>query len=197
MVPPPLATTTKGQSTITTYTTPINNSLGSPGQHQLAIPTPTLLGQPPKTNSHPPLLSPPPLPVRRLSPTELHEKRPKGICYNCDQKWTMGHRCRSQYLLLLGTANDELEDSPGDEQLTTSELEVVTPVEVVTGDISSLNTLAGQGNPRSLRLMGEITGRRVQVLIDNGSTHNFVKPTIPDTLGLNVKKHGTVSGLHR
>ena len=93
----------------------------------------------------------------------------------------MGHRCRSQYLLLLCTADDEPEEPPGDEQLTTSE------VEVVTGDILSLNTLAGHGNPRSLRLMGEITGRRVQVLIDNGSTHNFVKLTITKILGLNVK----------
>ena len=90
------------------------------------------------------MLSPQPLPIRRLSSAELHEKRAKGICYNCDQKWSSGHRCRSQYLLLLGT-----DDEDSEEQL---EGELTTPPEpgVITGDISSLNALAGQGNPRSL-----------------------------------------------
>lgn len=44
IVLPPLATTIKGQSTVTTYTTLVNNSISSPRQHRAATPTLTLSG---------------------------------------------------------------------------------------------------------------------------------------------------------
>lgn len=128
-----------------------------------------------KSSPLPPLLPTPTptltpnLPVRRLSPTELREKREKGLCYNCDQKWSANHRCRSKFLLLLGT-DDDTED-------TNIPVEIVEHVdEPAMGDISSLNALAGQDNPRSLRLTGEVGYNKFQVLIDSGSTHNFIKP---------------------
>ena len=58
-----------------------------------------------------PLLPTPALPIRRLSPVELKEKRDKGLCYNCDQKYSANHHCRSKFLLLLGTNDDDSEPS--------------------------------------------------------------------------------------
>jgi len=29
----------------------------------------------------------------RLTPQQLEEKRAKGLCYNCDSKYTKGHKC--------------------------------------------------------------------------------------------------------
>ncbi|XVF56385.1 hypothetical protein PTKIN_Ptkin06aG0116200 [Pterospermum kingtungense] len=29
-----------------------------------------------------------------------------GLCFNCDEKYTDGHQCKSKFLLLLGTDND-------------------------------------------------------------------------------------------
>ncbi|GJS94594.1 hypothetical protein Tco_0801562 [Tanacetum coccineum] len=48
---------------------------------------------------------------------------------------------------------------------------------VESGDISILNSLIGHGSPRSLQLWGKIGKGDVHVLIDNGSTHNFIRPT--------------------
>ena len=59
--------------------------------------------------------------------------------------------------------------------------------EVVTADISSLNALAGQSNPRSLRVVGEIGYQHLHVLIDSGSTHNFIKPQWAERLGLKIQ----------
>ena len=60
--------------------------------------------------------------------------------------------------------------------------------DVINGYISSLNALAGQVNPRSLRLIGEICTHHFQVLIDNsGSTHNIIKPTLVEQLGLPIQ----------
>ncbi|XP_024031413.1 uncharacterized protein LOC112094537 [Morus notabilis] len=163
----------------------------TPNQSHLIAPVPSSHPQPQhipppanqipqKQTTLPPLLPIPPLPIRRLTPAELREKREKGLCYNCDQKYSMNHRCRSKFFLLLGTDDGEIEgpeDLPPEEECE----------EVVTGDISSLNALAGQGNPRSLRLRGEIGPHYFQVLIDSGSTHNFIKPALAERLGLPIQ----------
>nr|GEX19081.1 hypothetical protein [Tanacetum cinerariifolium] len=49
---------------------------------------------------------------------------------------------------------------------------------VETGDISILNSLVGHGSPRSLQLWGEISTAGVHILIENGSTHSFVRPDV-------------------
>ena len=129
----------------------------------------------------PPLLPTPPLPIHRLSPSELREKREKGLCYNCDQKYTPTHPCHSHYLLLLGTDDD-------DGQLIESDLADSHLNEDIPGDISSLNALMGHLYARALRLEGSFGDHRFHVLIDNGSTHNFIKPTIVEKLQLPVSR---------
>nr|GMD76729.1 Transposon Ty3-G Gag-Pol polyprotein [Ipomoea batatas] len=125
--------------------------------------------------------TPNPLPIRRLSPQEMREKRAKGLCYNCDQKYTANHRCRSRVLMLLGTDDDDLVTTIGDNEGLINDHANET---VILGDISSLNTMAGPGTPRSLRLLGEIKKSQVQVLIDGESTHNFIQPTMAEELNL-------------
>ena len=93
-----------------------------------------------KQPHQPPLLPTPTMPIRRLTPVELREKREKGLCYNCDKKYHATHRCRSKFLLLMGT--DDEDDEPSDDTFIHEQ-----PGEVVTADISSLNALTGQSNP--------------------------------------------------
>lgn len=49
--------------------------------------------------------------VRRLTEKELQEKRAKGLCYRCDEKWAMGHRCKKRELsvLLMDEEDEEAE----------------------------------------------------------------------------------------
>ena len=60
-----------------------------------------------KQQPQPPLLPTPTLPIRRLTPAELREKKEKGLCYNCDKKYSSTPRCRSKLLLLMGTDDKE------------------------------------------------------------------------------------------
>lgn len=54
----------------------------------------------------------PHLPIRCLNPTEQHERRSKGLCFNCDEKFHPGHRCaRKQFLLFLTDDTDADEDN--------------------------------------------------------------------------------------
>ncbi|KAH9802546.1 hypothetical protein KPL71_001435 [Citrus sinensis] len=39
--------------------------------------------------------------VKRLSSTEQAERRSKGLCFNCDEQFKPGHRCKQSQLLLL------------------------------------------------------------------------------------------------
>ncbi|KAK9189840.1 hypothetical protein WN943_018439 [Citrus x changshan-huyou] len=162
-------TTTSSFHPTTSNHTPVSAPALNPPQH-----APSTL---------PPLLPTPSLPIKRLSPQKLREKREKGLCYNCDQKWSNSHRCRSKFLLLLGTADVDEEMSPP----INSNISDVVEETIITGDISSLNALVGQSIHRSLRLLGEINQQPVQVLIDSGSTHNFIKPAVAEVLGLVVQ----------
>nr|GLL17711.1 uncharacterized protein LOC107177859 [Ipomoea trifida] len=126
------------------------------------------------------------LPIRRLTPQEMREKRAKGLCYNCDQQYTTNHRCQSKFLLLLGTDDGEEEgDNAEVGELPTHMSDEET---IVLGDISSLHAMAGPGNPRSLQLWGQVSGDQIQVLIDGGSTHNFIQPSIAERLNLATKQ---------
>nr|GMD95413.1 Retrovirus-related Pol polyprotein from transposon 297 [Ipomoea batatas] len=74
-----------------------------PPQRSLTLPPAATLNQPKEASAS--------LPIRRLTPQEIREKRAKGLCYNCDQRYTANHHCQSKFLLLLGTDdNDDLGD---------------------------------------------------------------------------------------
>jgi len=40
-------------------------------------------------------------PIKRLSWDEMQKRRAHGLCFNCEEKFTPGHRCRGPQLLLL------------------------------------------------------------------------------------------------
>ncbi|GJV60973.1 ATP-dependent DNA helicase PIF1-like protein [Tanacetum coccineum] len=55
-----------------------------------------------------------------------------------------------------------------------------------SGDISILNSLVGHGSPCSLQLWGVLGSGKVYVLIDNGSTYNFVQPGVVERMQLSI-----------
>ena len=57
---------------------------------------PSILGPKPKVN----LESRFRLPLQRLSPTQKEERRRKGLCFNCVEKFQPGHQCKSAKLFL-------------------------------------------------------------------------------------------------
>lgn len=34
-----------------------------------------------------------PNPIKRITPNQMQERRDKGLCYYCDEKYQLGHRC--------------------------------------------------------------------------------------------------------
>ncbi|KAJ0092522.1 hypothetical protein Patl1_25459 [Pistacia atlantica] len=83
------------------------------------------------------------LPIRRLTPTEIQLHREKGLCYNCDEKFVIGHRCKGKSTLLyLEGLDDDIESDQPPKDTTLSDPEI------------SYKVLFGQRSSKSLRLQG-------------------------------------------
>jgi len=130
-----------------------------------------------KPSTLPPLLPTPTssLPFRNIPPTEIRDRRSKGLCFKCDEKWSPSHHCQSKVLLLLEAEEEEPIPKPVDH-----------PPDDVSGDISSLHALSSQLQGRSLRVAGMYRQHTFSILIDSGSTHNFIKQALVERLGLAI-----------
>jgi hypothetical protein len=45
--------------------------------------------------------------VQKLTPKQVLERRRKGLCYNCDESWTMWHTCKAMKLFLIEEVQEE------------------------------------------------------------------------------------------
>lgn len=113
------------------------------------------------------------LSIKRLSYAEIKDKWERGLCYNREDKWSPNHRCKSKYLLLFEDEENEMVTNTEQSQEESMDEEPV-------GDISSLNSLASGGKPRSLKLTRKVGMTDFHVLIDSGSTHNFIRPILAE-----------------
>nr|KYP64239.1 Transposon Ty3-I Gag-Pol polyprotein [Cajanus cajan] len=105
------------------------------------------------------------IPIKRLTEAEMQDRRDKNLCYNCDERYTRGHRCKSQFLLLVVPAADNISDSLPD------------------GSIN-LHSLSGQWTPQTFRITGSLKEYEVHIMVDSGATHNFIQSKVAHFLNL-------------
>ncbi|KAL3356867.1 hypothetical protein AABB24_017502 [Solanum stoloniferum] len=53
----------------------------------------------------------PEIPFKRLTSSEIQARQDKGLCYNCDEKYSIGHKCKTlpQFLLLEESSESSIE----------------------------------------------------------------------------------------
>jgi hypothetical protein len=71
----------------------------------------------------------PNIPVRRISPTQMQERRKKGLCYFCDERYQPGHRCNRPKIYLIegmGMEEESRMQEGAEETLPVEELEEAT-----------------------------------------------------------------------
>lgn len=129
--------------------------------------------------------------IRRLSWEEMQRRRVQGLCFNCNERFTVGHRCQKPQLLLLegyvGAGNMVYED-------VTDQQTVEFDQGGDTGEVQepelepevTLHALTGWITPRTTRMTATMGSHEVMVLIDSGSTHNFISDHLASTLRLLV-----------
>jgi len=107
--------------------------------------------------------------VKGMTPTEMQIKREKNLCYTCDEKFTPNHRCPNKHMCLL-----QVDES--DEQ--TIEPDPPPSIEQIleTEHHLSCNALKGANGLGTLKFQGWLQGVMVQILVDSGSSDNFIQP---------------------
>ncbi|MCH87274.1 hypothetical protein A2U01_0008140, partial [Trifolium medium] len=143
-----------------------------------------------RTPSAPGLLPTPPTKprFRHLSEPKMEERREKSLCFNCDKKWSRQHRCGGRVFLLLA---DEDEGEVDQSQLE-STIDIDTPSEEFPQAQLSLHALAGSQTTDTFWVMDRILHHPVHILVDGGSTHNFIQASVARSLGLH---HSPTSSL--
>lgn len=141
------------------------------------------------TQTHPPQTSfinhPPKLLVRRLSPEEIALKHNKGLCYYCDEKWSLRHHCHPRIHLLIAEEEVELPTSPGPPESPRLSRDSSPPLLAVDNPPHlSLNVMSGMLAPETFRVYSTVHHHRLTILVDGGSTHNFMQLRVAKFLGL-------------
>ncbi|KAL0378423.1 UNVERIFIED_CONTAM: Transposon Ty3-G Gag-Pol polyprotein [Sesamum radiatum] len=144
----------------------------------------------------PPLLPAPPpkpsFPAHRLTPAEMQAHRAQGLCFNCNEKFAPGHKCKAKQFLLLLPGESALDsvssldiepDSPPPPPLPPSFLSADSIPDPIHFHLSDA-AVSGPVSPRTLYLRGCILGHFVTVLVDLGSSHNILQPRVAAFLEL-------------
>jgi hypothetical protein len=106
----------------------------------------------------------------------MAERQLKGLCYNYDDKYFLGHKCKEQNIFMAISEDISEEDV---ETLLVSESPETTDITPPSDPpkvepVISLNALNYFSAPQTLKLIGYIKHRKVIILVDSGSTHNFI-----------------------
>ncbi|XP_061340175.1 uncharacterized protein LOC133286741 [Gastrolobium bilobum] len=121
------------------------------------------------------------LTVKRLPPEEAKKRRELGLCFSCEEKWSIGHRCKSKMLLLIGDGDDQ--DVEPDEEIVWQSNEMPQTLQE-----AALNALSMSSMSKLLQFIARVGTGDVRVMVDSGSSHNFIQKHVAIQLGLPISQ---------
>ncbi|XP_074318692.1 uncharacterized protein LOC141655514 [Silene latifolia] len=127
----------------------------------------------------------PPLPV------DVEERRRKNLCFYCDEQYTAGHVCKGKLYKIQVVPIEESDGTEGESEEMEEECEI-NPVHssreegVEEQPLISLNAMAGHNSFQTMRVTGKVRTQSVHILIDSGSTHNFLDEAVARKLGCRI-----------
>ncbi|XP_010495514.1 PREDICTED: uncharacterized protein LOC104774108 [Camelina sativa] len=119
-----------------------------------------------------------------LSQEEMSERRAKGLCFQCDEKYTPDHYLKHKktqvYMIEVG----------GEEEIWEQEESVELVSEEKDMPRVSISAVAGITDYHTLKVRGVRKKKVMFILPDTGSTHNFMDPRTAQKLGLSIQSAG-------
>lgn len=123
--------------------------------------------------------------TRTFSAADLADRRAKGLCMFCDEVFTPGHQLkhRRSHLMVMELDEDEsldVETSPDSS----------TPLEDASqfdNPQLSLQALNGVSHYQTMRVTGMHDKKMLHILLDSGSTHNFLDLDLAKKLGCKLE----------
>jgi len=106
---------------------------------------------------------------------DISERRAKGLCFWCDEKFTPGHKC-SKRLYNLEIQIEDSSDSPFAEPVNLMDMDHLPEVELAEEEepLISIHALTGETAFQTLKVKGKAKNVPILILIDSGSSHNFL-----------------------
>eukprot|EP00253_Pinus_taeda_P036679 PITA_36679 len=110
---------------------------------------------------------------QKVSPVEMAKRRKQGLCYYCDEKYSLGHKCKEPKFFQIdatGYSSSE-EDTPLEKPKAVEEdnQKDNVPDELVI----SLHALAGISSPQTLKIRGRRENVKLQMGDYQMKTHMF------------------------
>lgn len=105
------------------------------------------------------------VPFKRLTDVEVQTKRKKGLCYRCDEKFTIGHQCKNKELQELVireikvTSEEELAHDSSEERAVIGNTEV-EKAEANRAIELSINSVVGLTTLGTIKLNYKLGQRR-------------------------------------
>ncbi|XP_048596340.1 uncharacterized protein LOC106362703 [Brassica napus] len=124
-------------------------------------------------------------PQKRISFEEMQERKRKGLCMFCEEPFTPGHQLkhrRAEFLFM------EAETEFDEEIALEEQIRETTLVDDQDDKVPTISVHALNGCPtfNCMRLMGQYGKRKLHILIDPGSTHNFLNIQVAKGLGCSL-----------
>ncbi|KAJ0555261.1 putative nucleotidyltransferase, Ribonuclease H [Helianthus annuus] len=122
--------------------------------------------------------------VKKVPAKIAEEKRAKGECFWCNEKYSPTHNCKFKHLYnieLLGEEDGDDSEFKGMEQ-DFSEVQTEGEAQL------SVYAMTGVTSFSTMRVVGTIGTRQIHILIDSGSTHNFVSSKLASKLNCHTRE---------
>lgn len=116
--------------------------------------------------------------VKRITPKEFDESRAKGLCFGCHEKYFRGHVCKKKQLFMIDIGEAEEEFVEAQQELTPDDKSEQFHI--------SVHTLSGIQSYRTMRIKGIVKKTEINILVDSGSTHNFLDPRVAKRSGVRI-----------
>lgn len=105
-------------------------------------------------------------------------RREEGLCYHCDEIYAPGHKYKSKHIYIMITEEEEQQPQPAVE----SDQELALVLQGEEGELLhikencgvSIHAVTGTNGIHTIKLTGQIKNKEISMLLDSGSTHNFI-----------------------
>ncbi|GKV11569.1 hypothetical protein SLEP1_g22817 [Rubroshorea leprosula] len=121
--------------------------------------------------------------VKSLFEAELEDKKQKGLCFWCDERYGPGHRCSKKKLYNLEIISID-EDA---ESVETNDKNFDLNQMLITEPQISIHALTSEVGYNTIKVIGQVGKRQILILIDSRSTHNFLNAKLAKELGCEIK----------
>ena len=113
----------------------------------------------------------------------LQERSAKGLCWHCNEPWSHEHRCSKGRLFIIEPVEEEVIEHPEEsiEHKEEDAEEDPQPTEV------TVHALAGYSNPQTMKVGGLLKQQLITVLIDTGSSNNFLNSKVTIQMALPIE----------